>query len=112
LLLLLQLLLLFLSSSACMPSAKHVGGLVNSIAAASLFFFFLFRLWLRPFCKNLLIVWKKERNTKTLTREVVVGECRRGLTLQVRTWGRRLIFFLSFFLSFFLLEFCFLGSSL
>ncbi len=25
-----------------MPSAKHVGGLVNSIAAASLFFFFFF----------------------------------------------------------------------
>ncbi len=31
---------MFLSSSACMPSAKYVGGLVNSIVAASLWFFF------------------------------------------------------------------------
>jgi hypothetical protein len=69
---------------------------------SSCFFVFFFRLWLRPFCKYLLIVWKKERNTKTLTREEVGGEWRRGLTLQVRTWGGSdwSSFFLSFYESF------------
>lgn len=56
-----------------MPSAKHVGGLVNSIAAASLCFFFP-SVATSILQKPIDCVEERTKHTKTLTREEVGGE--------------------------------------